>query len=141
MKELNNLEKKEQLKVAKMLKPKTHFALEEILVLLEFYRINSKKIEMEKAEFLSLINSHFKFDDKQLLDRIFQVFDEYKVPRHSIPFQSIPTDHEPCVSICLLQDGMISQEEWIIGMNVFLLGERNAAVWGSSEISDVLLSI
>ena len=39
----------------------------------------AKLDEMEKVDFITLINNHFKFDDKVILERIFQAFDTNKV--------------------------------------------------------------
>ena len=98
MAELTSLEKKDEVKLGKRLKIKTHFTLKEILNLMEYYRVNTEKLDtMEKSEFIGVINANFKFDRKILLDRIFEVFDRDK-------------------------DGVISREEWVVGMNVFLLG-------------------
>ena len=98
MAELTSLEKKDQVKLGKRLKTKTHFTLKEILNLMEYYRVNTEKVDaMEKSEFVGVINANFKFDRKILLDRIFEVFDKDN-------------------------DGVISREEWVVGMNVFLLG-------------------
>ena len=73
------MEKKEALKLGKRLKSKTHFALKEILNLMEYYRTHSEKLDaMEKTEFIGVINANFKFDTKILLDRIFEVFDKDK---------------------------------------------------------------
>ena len=104
MKELTSLEKKEELKLSKRLKSKTHFTLKDILNLMEYYRNHSEKIdEMERTEFIGEINAHFKFDDKILLDQIFKVFDMDK-------------------------DGVISREEWVMGMSVFLLGKEKEQI-------------
>ena len=80
MRELTSLEKKEELKIAKRLKSKTHFTLKDILRLMEHYRDNCENLDaMEKMEFIYLMNNSFKFDDKVLLERIFQVFNVEKV--------------------------------------------------------------
>ena len=80
MRILTSLEKKAELKLAKRVKSKTHFQLKEILLLMELHRKHSVKLdEMEKTDFISLINSFFKFDDKIILERIFQVFNTEKV--------------------------------------------------------------
>ena len=80
MRELSSLEKKAELKLAKKLKPKTHFTLNEVLMLMEHHRHNSSKLdEMEKSEFISIINTHFEFNDKVILDRLFQIFNCDKV--------------------------------------------------------------
>ena len=47
---------------------------------MELHRQHSVKLdEMEKTDFISLINNFFKFDDKIILERIFQVFNTEKV--------------------------------------------------------------
>ena len=80
MRILTSLEKKAELKLAKRIKSKTHFQLKEILLLMELHRKHSVKLdEMEKTVFVSLINNFFKFDDKIILERIFQVFNTEKV--------------------------------------------------------------
>ena len=80
MRNLTSLEKKAEIRLAKYLKPKTHFNQKEILKLMEQYRCHTNKLdEMEKTEFISLINDHFKFDDKIILERIFQAFNTEKV--------------------------------------------------------------
>ena len=80
MRELTSLEKKEELKLAKRLKSKTHFNLKDILRLMAHHRSHCQNLdEMEKMEFINLINNNFKFDDKILLERIFQVFNVEKV--------------------------------------------------------------
>ena len=104
MAELTTLEKKEAITLGKRLKSKTHFALGEILKLMEFYRKHALKMDgMDKDEFICVINTNFKIDTKILLDRIFEVFDTDK-------------------------DGVISQDEWVIGMNVFLLGKEKEQI-------------
>ena len=71
---------------------------------MEYYRTHSEKLDaMEKTEFIGVINANFKFDTKILLDRIFEVFDKDK-------------------------DGFISREEWVMGMNVFLLGKEKEQI-------------
>ena len=100
MAELTSLEKKEELKLAKRLKQKTHFSVSEIMNLLGYYRKHAERIDaMEKPEFIGVINANFNFDTKILLERIFEVFDKDK-------------------------DGVITREEWVVGMNVFLLGNE-----------------
>ena len=80
MRILTSLEKKAELKLAKRIRSKTHFQLKEILLLMELHRQHSVKLdEMEKTDFISLINNFFKFDDKIILERIFQVFNTEKV--------------------------------------------------------------
>ena len=80
MRELTSLEKKEEIKLAKKLKHKTHFNLKDILRLMEHHRQHCEILdEMEKTEFINLINNNFKFDDKILLERIFQVFNISRV--------------------------------------------------------------
>ena len=80
MRELTSLEKKEETKLAKKLKNKTHFNLKDILRLMEHHRQHCAILdEMEKTEFINLINNNFKFDDKILLERIFQVFNISRV--------------------------------------------------------------
>ena len=47
---------------------------------MEHYRDNCENLDaMEKMEFIYLMNNSFKFDDKVLLERIFQVFNVEKV--------------------------------------------------------------
>ena len=85
MRELTSLEKKAELKRAKKIKGKTHFTLKEVLKLMEHHRQHSTKLdEMEKADFIGLINKLFKFNDKIILERIFQVFNIEKVIRNLI---------------------------------------------------------
>ena len=85
MRQLSSLEKKAEVKLAKRIKPKTHFSLKEILRLMEQHRMNCNHLDdMEKVEFISLINNNFKFDDKVILERIFQAFDGEKVLTLSI---------------------------------------------------------
>ena len=80
MRELTSLEKKEEVKLAKKLKNKTHFNLKDILRLMEHHRQHCEILdEMEKTEFINLIHNNFKFDDKILLERIFQVFNISRV--------------------------------------------------------------
>ena len=80
MRQLSSLEKKAEVKLAKHIRPKTHFTLKEILRLMEQHRMNCNHLDdMEKVEFISLINNNFKFDDKVILERIFQAFDVEKV--------------------------------------------------------------
>ena len=80
MRELTSLEKKEEIKLAKKLKNKTHFNLKDILRLMEHHRQHCEVLdEMEKTEFINLLNNNFKFDDKILLERIYQVFNISRV--------------------------------------------------------------
>ena len=80
MRQLSSLEKKAEVKIAKQIRPKTHFSLKEILRLMEHHRMNCNKLdEMEKVDLISLINNNFKFDDKVILERIFQAFNIEKV--------------------------------------------------------------
>ena len=52
MRELTSLEKKEEIKLAKKLKHKTHFNLKDILRLMEHHRQHCEILdEMEKTEF------------------------------------------------------------------------------------------
>ena len=98
------MEKKEDLKLGKRLKSKTHFALKEILNLLEYYRYHAENPDaMEKIEFIGVFNAKFNFATQILLDRIFEVFDKDK-------------------------GGFISREEWVMGMNVFLLGNEKEQI-------------
>ena len=104
MRELTSLEKKEELKLAKRLKSKTHFNLKDILRLMAHHRSHCQNLdEMEKMEFINLINNNFKFDDKILLERIFQVFNVEK-------------------------DGLISREEYVLGMSVFIFGKEKEQI-------------
>ena len=113
MRELTSLEKKEELKLGKRLKSKTHFTLQEILNLMEYYRNHTEKLnEMERTEFIGVINAYFKFDDKLLLDRIFKVFD-------------------------LDKDSFISREEWVFGMNIFLLGKKKEQITYCFSVYDL----
>ena len=105
------LGKKEVLKLGKRLKSKTHFALKEILNLMEYYRTHAEKVDtMENTEFIGVINANFKFDTKILLDRIFEVFDK---------------------------DVFISREEWVMGMNVFLLGKEKEQIKNCFTVYDL----
>ena len=80
MRQLSSLEKKAEVKLAKQIRHKTHFSLKEILRLMEQHRMSCNHLDdMEKVEFISLINNNFKFDDKVILERIFQAFDVEKV--------------------------------------------------------------
>ena len=54
--------------------------LKDVLSLMAHHRGHTAKLdEMEKVDFITLINNHFKFDDKVILERIFQAFDTNKV--------------------------------------------------------------
>ena len=53
---------------------------QDVLSLMAHHRRHTAKLdEMEKVDFITLINNHFKFDDKVILERIFQAFDTNKV--------------------------------------------------------------
>ena len=63
---------------------------QDVLSLMAHHRGHTAKLdEMEKVDFITLINNHFKFDDKVILERIFQAFDTNKVNKNHSLFQRI----------------------------------------------------
>ena len=123
MRQLSSLEKKAEVKLAKRIKPKTHFSLKEILRLMEQHRMNCNHLDdMEKVEFISLINNNFKFDDKVILERIFQAFDGEKVLIFNIIYKWLS------ISKFNFQDGVISREEYVMGLSIFLFGTEKEQI-------------
>ena len=71
-----------------------------IQVLFELYRHHTEEIDrMNRNTFREFLHNVFKMTDDILMDRIFKYFDT-------------------------LNNGLITREEWILGLNIFLRGER-----------------
>ena len=93
--------RKQQSKLGEILSKKTHFSQNEAEYLLTLYRKLSEGIEidrMDRSRFREFLHNAFDMTDDILLDRIFKYFDEDN-------------------------DGVISREEFILGLSVFLKGE------------------
>ena len=70
-----------------------------IQVLFELYRHHTEEIDrMNRNTFREFLHNVFKMTDDILMDRIFKYFDT-------------------------LNNGLITREEWILGLNIFLRGE------------------
>ena len=92
--------RKQQSKLGEILSKKTHFSQNEAEYLLTLYRKLSEGIEidrMDRSRFREFLHNAFDMTDDILLDRIFKYFDEDN-------------------------DGVISREEFILGLSVFLKG-------------------
>ena len=92
--------RKQQSKLGEILSKKTHFSQNEAEYLLTLYRKLSEGIEidrMDRSRFREFLHNAFDMTDDILLDRIFKYFDEDN-------------------------DGVISREEYIMGLSVFLKG-------------------
>ena len=71
-----------------------------IQVLFELYRHHTEEIDrMNRNTFREFLHNVFKMTDDILMDRIFKYFDS-------------------------LNNGLITREEWILGLNIFLRGEN-----------------
>ena len=71
-----------------------------IEVLFELYRQHTEEIDrMNRNTFREFLHNVFKMTDDILMDRIFKYFDS-------------------------LNNGLITREEWILGLNIFLRGEN-----------------
>ena len=95
--------RKQQSKLGEILSKKTHFSQNEAEYLLTLYRKLSEGIEidrMDRSRFREFLHNAFDMTDDILLDRIFKYFDEDN-------------------------DGVISREEFILGLSVFLKGNCN----------------
>ena len=93
--------RKQQSKLGEILSKKTHFSQNEAEYLLTLYRKLSEGIEidrMDRSRFREFLHNAFDMTDDILLDRIFKYFDEDN-------------------------DGVISREEFILGLSVFLKGK------------------
>ena len=93
--------RKQQSKLGEILSKKTHFSQSEAEYLLTLYRKLSEGIEidrMDRSRFREFLHNAFDMTDDILLDRIFKYFDEDN-------------------------DGVISREEFILGLSVFLKGK------------------
>ena len=93
--------RKQQSKLGEILSKKTHFSQNEAEYLLTLYRKLSEGIEidrMDRSRFREFLHNAFDMTDDILLDRIFKYFDEDN-------------------------DGVISLEEFILGLSVFLKGK------------------
>ena len=87
--------------MGEILSKKTHFSQNEAEYLLTLYRKLSEGIEidrMDRSRFREFLHNAFDMTDDILLDRIFKYFDEDN-------------------------DGVISREEFILGLSVFLKGK------------------
>ena len=94
--------RKQQSKLGEILSKKTHFSQNEAEYLLTLYRKLSEGIEidrMDRSRFREFLHNAFDMTDDILLDRIFKYFDEDN-------------------------DGVISREEFILGLSVFLKGKN-----------------
>ena len=100
MAEIGLVLRKQQSKMGEVLSKKTHFTQAECEHLLTLYRKLSTGIDldrMDRSRFREFLHNAFDMTDDILLDRIFKYFDEDN-------------------------DGVISREEYIMGLSVFLKG-------------------
>ena len=79
---------------------KTHFTFLEIERLFQLYRDHAEDMDsMDRNTFREFLHDVFNMTDDILMDRIFKYFDT-------------------------VNDGNITREEWIMGLNVFLKGSE-----------------
>ena len=107
--------RKQQSKLGESLSKKTHFNLTEIENLLTLYRRLCEGIEIDKMDrtrFREFLHNAFDMTDDILLDRIFKFFDDDN-------------------------DGVISREEWILGLSVFLKGNEEEHIKYCFDIYDL----
>ena len=90
--------KKQEKKMTEVLVKKTHFTFLEIERLFQLYRDHAEDLDsMDRNTFREFLHDVFNMTDDILMDRIFKYFD-------------------------MVNDGNITREEWIMGLNVFLKG-------------------
>ena len=97
--------KKQEKKIVDNLLRRTHFSAQEIEKLLNLYRITmnsspaTKMDKMDRKLFRQFLHSSFNMTDDILMDRMFKYFNSNN-------------------------DGDITRDEWVMGFNVFLKGEK-----------------
>jgi len=90
--------KKQEKKMTEVFVKKTHFTFLEIEKLFQLYREHSEDLDtMDRNTFREFLHDVFNMTDDILMDRIFKYFDT-------------------------VNDGNITREEWIMGLNIFLKG-------------------
>ena len=98
MSEVSLMIKKQEKKMTEVLVKKTHFTFLEIERLFQLYREHAEDLDsMDRNTFREFLHDVFNMTDDILMDRIFKYFDS-------------------------VNDGNITREEWIMGLNVFLKG-------------------
>merc|ERR1740128_80828 len=97
--------RKQEKKMTEVLVKKTHFTFTEIERLLDLYRKrnDAEQDKMDRNQFREFLHDRFDMTDDILMDRIFKYFDN-------------------------VNDGTITREEWIIGLNVFLKGTEDEQI-------------
>ena len=98
MSEVSLMIKKQEKKMTEVFVKKTHFTFLEIEKLFQLYRDHAEDLDsMDRNTFREFLHDVFNMTDDILMDRIFKYFDT-------------------------VNDGNITREEWIMGLNVFLKG-------------------
>jgi len=98
MSEVSLMIKKQEKKMTEVLVKKTHFTFLEIERLFQLYRDHAEDLDcMDRNTFREFLHDVFNMTDDILMDRIFKYFDT-------------------------VNDGNITREEWIMGLNIFLKG-------------------
>ena len=98
MSEVSLMVKKQEKKMTEIFVKKTHFTFLEIERLFQLYRDHAEDLDsMDRNTFREFLHDVFNMTDDILMDRIFKYFDT-------------------------VNDGNITREEWIMGLNVFLKG-------------------
>ena len=98
MSEVSLMIKKQEKKMTEVFVKKTHFTFLEIEKLFQLYRDHAEDLDsMDRNTFREFLHDVFNMTDDILMDRIFKYFDT-------------------------VNDGNITREEWIMGLNIFLKG-------------------